>query len=55
MQTMDGFDSDSIPYFRSANRYRDIAISRDGMRIYLITDSVGQTSGPQWKWNFSAG
>src|SRR4029078_7430137 len=23
-----------------------IAISRDGMRIYLITDSIGQTSGP---------
>ena len=44
--TMDGFDSDSIPYFRSSNRYRDIAISRDGMRIYLITDSIGQTSGP---------
>jgi hypothetical protein len=44
--TMDGFVSDSIPYFRTSNRYRDIAISNDGMRIYLITDSIGQTSGP---------
>jgi len=44
--TMDGFVSDSIPYFRTSNRYRDIAISRDGLRIYLITDSIGQTSGP---------
>ncbi len=44
--TMDGFTSDSIPYFRTSNRYRDIAISRDGMRIYLVTDSIGQTSGP---------
>ncbi|WP_336516204.1 PQQ-dependent sugar dehydrogenase [Pollutibacter soli] len=44
--TSSGFDSDSIPYFRTANRYRDIAISRDGLRIYIITDSVGTTSGP---------
>jgi PQQ-dependent dehydrogenase (s-GDH family) len=44
--TMDGFVSDSIPYFRTSNRYRDIAISRDGLRIYLVTDSIGQTSGP---------
>ncbi len=43
---MDGFDTDSIPYFHSDNRYRDLAISRDGLRIYLITDSIGQTSGP---------
>jgi PQQ-dependent dehydrogenase (s-GDH family) len=44
--TMDGFDTDSVPYFRTQNRYRDIAISRDGLKIYLITDSVGTTSGP---------
>jgi PQQ-dependent dehydrogenase (s-GDH family) len=41
-----GFDSDSIPYFRTANRYRDIAISRNGQKIYLLTDSIGTTSGP---------
>lgn len=36
---------DSIPYFRSINRYRDIALSPDG-KIYIITDSIGSTSGP---------
>jgi PQQ-dependent dehydrogenase (s-GDH family) len=44
--TIDGFVSDSIPYFREYNRFRDMAISRDGMRIYIVTDSIGQTSGP---------
>lgn len=44
--TMDGVVTDSIPYFRSNNRYRDIAISPDGKKIYLITDSIGSTSGP---------
>lgn len=44
--TSTGFESDSIPYFRTRNRYRDIAISRDGLRIYIVTDSSGQTSGP---------
>jgi aldose sugar dehydrogenase len=38
--------TDSIPYFRSSNRYRDIALSPDGKKIYLITDSIGSTSGP---------
>jgi aldose sugar dehydrogenase len=37
---------DTIPYFVAENRYRDIAIARDGLTFYLITDSVGQTSGP---------
>jgi aldose sugar dehydrogenase len=44
--TMDGFDTDSVPYFRTSNRYRDIAISPNGQKIYLITDSIGTTSGP---------
>ena len=43
---MTGFDSDSIPYFKTNNRYRDIAISPNGQRIYLLTDSIGTTSGP---------
>ena len=38
--------SDSIPYFHTNNRYRDIALSPDGKKIYLITDSIGSTSGP---------
>ena len=44
--TMNGFDTDSIPYFRTSNRYRDIAVSPNGQKIYLITDSTGTTSGP---------
>ncbi len=44
--SMDGFDTDSIPYFRTSNRYRDLAISPDGRRIFIITDSTGTTSGP---------
>lgn len=44
--TMTGFDTDSIPYFRTSNRYRDIAVSPNGQKIYLITDSTGTTSGP---------
>ena len=38
--------SDTARYFREENRFRDIAIGKDGITFYLITDSVGQTSGP---------
>jgi PQQ-dependent dehydrogenase (s-GDH family) len=37
---------DTARYFREENRFRDIAIDKDGITFYLITDSVGQTSGP---------
>jgi PQQ-dependent dehydrogenase (s-GDH family) len=43
--TKDMIIGDSIQYFKSVNRYRDIAISPDG-KIYIITDSIGSTSGP---------
>ncbi|MEJ2880994.1 PQQ-dependent sugar dehydrogenase [Pedobacter sp. GR22-6] len=33
-------------YFASRARYRDVAVSRDGSRIYLVTDSSAITSGP---------
>ncbi|MBS1496052.1 MAG: PQQ-dependent sugar dehydrogenase [Bacteroidetes bacterium] len=39
-----GFDT--ARYFREENRLRDIAIGKDGVTFYIITDSVGQTSGP---------
>lgn len=37
-----------IQYFKEAslNRYRDIVIANDGITFYLLTDSVGATSGP---------
>ncbi|MFT3683251.1 MAG: PQQ-dependent sugar dehydrogenase [Ferruginibacter sp.] len=42
--------SDSIiQYFRDVsalNRFRDIVIGNDGITLYLLTDSVGATSGP---------
>ncbi|CAN5900126.1 PQQ-dependent sugar dehydrogenase [soil metagenome] len=38
--------SDTARYFREENRFRDIAIGKDGITFYMITDSVGQTSGP---------
>jgi hypothetical protein len=44
--SMSGFDTDSIPYFKTSNRYRDIALSPNGQKLYLLTDSIGTTSGP---------
>ncbi|MGY6217193.1 PQQ-dependent sugar dehydrogenase [Methylolobus aquaticus] len=44
--TNDGIVGDGIPYFVDVNRYRDVAISRTGDRLYLLTDTIGATSGP---------
>ncbi|WP_171037911.1 PQQ-dependent sugar dehydrogenase [Dyadobacter luticola] len=33
-------------YFSKKVRYRDVAVSADGRRIYLVTDSSAVTSGP---------
>ncbi|MBA2744801.1 MAG: PQQ-dependent sugar dehydrogenase, partial [Flavisolibacter sp.] len=41
---MDG--SDSLSYFGSSNRYRDVAISPDGRDIFVIMDKSSTTSGP---------
>lgn len=30
--------------FKAVDRYRDLAISRDGLRFYVLTDSLGSTS-----------
>ncbi|RZA01335.1 MAG: T9SS type A sorting domain-containing protein [Sphingobacteriaceae bacterium] len=38
-----------IQYFKvpgALNRYRDIVVANDGITFYLLTDSVGGTSGP---------
>lgn len=37
---------DTICYFKAAVRYRDIAVSPDGKKIYLATDSSAVSSGP---------
>jgi PQQ-dependent dehydrogenase (s-GDH family) len=37
---------DTLTYFKASVRYRDVALSPDGRRIYLATDSASVTSGP---------
>ena len=34
-----------ITYFKTKNRYRDLAIAPDGRRIYAVTDAQGRTVG----------
>ena len=41
-----GIVGDTLTYFRAPVRYRDIALSPDGTRLYLATDSATVTSGP---------
>ena len=38
--------SDTITYFQSANRYRDLAFGPNGKDIYLVMDNSSATSGP---------
>ena len=38
--------SDTLMYFKAPVRYRDLAISPDGTKLYLATDSATITSGP---------
>lgn len=37
---------DTVPFFSSQNRYRDLAISPDGKDIFIIMDKSTSTSGP---------
>lgn len=46
---IDGTDTTS--YFRGEGRYRDIAVSTDGLKIFLACDASGQTSGPTGSFN----
>lgn len=41
-----GITGDTINYFKGPVRYRDIAISPDGTKLYLALDSSSTTSGP---------
>lgn len=34
-----------IAYFKTGNRYRDLAIAPDGLRLYVVTDPDGRTIG----------
>lgn len=42
---------DTISYFRGDGRFRDLAISPDGLKIYVACDNSGQTSGPTGSFN----
>jgi DNA-binding beta-propeller fold protein YncE len=35
-----------VAYFSTGNRYRDIAVAPDGLRLYVVTDPDGRTVGP---------
>ena len=37
---------DTVPYFESRNRYRDMAISNNGKDLFIIMDKSLSTSGP---------
>jgi len=41
-----GIAGDTLMYFKAPVRYRDLAVSPDGTRLYLATDSATVTSGP---------
>ncbi|WP_072144809.1 PQQ-dependent sugar dehydrogenase [Hymenobacter sp. AT01-02] len=41
-----GVASDTLMYFKGPVRYRDLAFSPDGTKLYLATDSASITSGP---------
>ena len=38
-------EGEPIEYFKAATRYRDLAISPDGLHIYASTDDHGPTMG----------
>lgn len=42
---------DTASLFRGEGRFRDLAISPNGMKIYLACDASGQTSGPTGGFN----
>lgn len=42
---------DTASYFRGEGRFRDLAISPNGLKIYVACDISGQTSGPSGSFN----
>ena len=42
----DSITGDTMNYFKDEARYRDVALSPDGKRIYMSIDSSSKTSGP---------
>ena len=46
-----GHGLDTASYFRGQGRFRDVAISPDGLKIFVACDASGQTSGPTGGFN----
>ncbi len=46
-----GNGADTVSYFRGEGRFRDMAISPNGLKFYLACDASGQTSGPSGSFN----
>jgi hypothetical protein len=46
LKTASAYADDTVSYFSSQNRFRDLAISPDGLSFYTIIDSSSTTSGP---------
>lgn len=48
LNTSGGISSsnDTVSYFRSVNRFRDVALSPDGKSVFAIVDKSSVTSGP---------
>lgn len=46
-----GSGVDTASYFRGEGRFRDMALSPDGLKIYVACDASGQTSGPSGGFN----
>jgi hypothetical protein len=44
-----GIAGPPVEYFRSPDRYRDLAIDPDGRRIFVATDNFGTTSDADGK------
>jgi aldose sugar dehydrogenase len=42
---------DTTSYFHGEGRFRDLALSPDGLKIYIACDISGQTSGPTGSFN----
>ncbi|MBS1935168.1 MAG: PQQ-dependent sugar dehydrogenase, partial [Bacteroidetes bacterium] len=46
LKTASAYADDTVSYFAGKNRFRDIAISKDGLSLFAIIDSSSTTSGP---------
>lgn len=51
--TMDDVQGETYKHFTSPNRYRNVAVNKDGSRIYVVTDKGGSSLGLDGKPNLS--